>query len=70
MFDFFAHPLIALGLTLPRIMGAFLMLPLLTQQNMPATVRNSFLVSLAIVALPIALVGLPAGGMEVTGQTA
>lgn len=66
MFDFFAHPLIALGLTLPRIMGAFLMLPLLTQQNMPATVRNSFLVSLAIVALPIALVGLPAGGMEVT----
>lgn len=65
-FDLFGNPLVALGLTLPRIIGAFLMLPLLTRQNMPATVRNSFLVSLAIVAVPIALAGLPAGGMEVS----
>lgn len=43
-----------LALTLPRIAAAFIMLPLLTQQNMPATVRNSFFVSLAIVALPAA----------------
>jgi type III secretion protein T len=64
-FDILGNPLTALGLTLPRIAGAFIMLPLLTQQNMPATVRNSFLVSLAIVALPIALAGLPAGGMPV-----
>lgn len=62
-FDVLAHPLTALGLTLPRIAGAFIMLPLLTRQNMPAMVRNSFLVSLAIIALPIALAGLPAGGM-------
>jgi len=62
-FDILGNPLMALGLTVPRIAGAFIMLPLLTQQNMPAMVRNSFLVSLAIIALPIALAGLPAGGM-------
>ena len=50
-FDILGNPLMALGLTLPRIAGAFIMLPLLTQQNMPAMVRNSFLVSLAIIAL-------------------
>lgn len=64
-FDLLSNPLMALALTLPRIAGAFIMLPLLTQQNMPATVRNSFLVSLAIIALPMALAGLPAGGMAV-----
>ncbi len=66
-FDVFGNPLVALGLTVPRILGAFLMLPLLTKENMPATVRNSFLVSLAIVAMPIALAGLPSGGVDVTG---
>jgi type III secretion protein T len=65
-FDILGNPMMALGLTLPRIAGAFIMLPLLTQQNMPAMVRNSFLVSLAIIALPVALAGLPAGGMAVT----
>ncbi len=64
-FDVLTHPLTALGLTLPRIAGAFIMLPLLTPQNMPGMVRNSFLVSLAIIALPIALAGLPSGGMQV-----
>jgi type III secretion protein T len=64
-FDVLTHPLTALGLTLPRIAGAFIMLPLLTPQNMPGMVRNSFLVSLAIIALPIALAGLPDGGMQV-----
>lgn len=59
-FDVLGNPLTALGLTLPRIAGAFLMLPLLTPQTVPATVRNSFMVSLAIVALPVALAGLPA----------
>jgi len=58
--QFLGNPLVALGLTVPRIAGAFIMLPLLTPQNMPAMVRNSFLVSLAIVALPVALAGLPA----------
>ncbi len=56
--------MLALGFTLPRIIGAFLMLPLLTSENMPATVRNSFMVSLALVALPIAMLGAP---METMG---
>ena len=38
-FDIIANPLLALGLTLPRIIGAFLMLPLLTAQTVPAMVR-------------------------------
>lgn len=64
--QFLGNPLLALGLTLPRIAGAFIMLPLLTQQNMPAMVRNSFLVSLAVVALPVALAGLPDTGMAMS----
>ncbi|MDN5781210.1 MAG: type III secretion system export apparatus subunit SctT [Luteimonas sp.] len=64
--QFIGNPMLALGLTLPRIAGAFIMLPLLTQQNMPAMVRNSFLVSLAIVALPVALAGLPDTSMEMS----
>lgn len=52
--------MVALGLTLPRVVGAFLMLPLMTAQTVPAMVRNSFMVSLAIVALPIAVAGMPA----------
>src|SRR3546814_4103234 len=58
------NPLRALGLTLPGISCAFILLPLLTQQNMPSMVRNSFLVSLAVVALPVALAGLPDTGMS------
>lgn len=64
--QFLGDPLVALGLTVPRIAGAFIMLPLLTRQNMPAMVRNSFLVSLAIVALPVALTGLPDTPMAAT----
>lgn len=55
--------MLALGLTLPRIIGAFIMLPLITQSNMPAMVRNSFLVSLAIVALPVAIAAAPSATM-------
>lgn len=58
-FDPVGNAMLALGLTLPRIIGAFIMLPLLTPENMPAMVRNSFLVSLAIVALPVAMAGAP-----------
>lgn len=58
-FDPVGNAMLALGLTLPRIIGAFVMLPLLTSENMPAMVRNSFLVSLAIVALPVAMAGAP-----------
>mgnify|MGYP002735306133 CR=1 FL=1 len=60
-FESVGDAFLALGLTLPRIIGAFIMLPLLTQSNMPAMVRNSFLVSLAIVALPVAIAAAPAG---------
>src|SRR5688500_7819768 len=63
MFDFLGNPLLALGLTLPRIIGAFLMLPLMTPETVPAMVRNSFMVSLAIVALPVALMGSPIDAM-------
>lgn len=56
--------MLALGLTLPRIAGAFLMLPLLTAETVPAMVRNSFMVSLAIVAIPIAMSGIPVGSLN------
>jgi type III secretion protein T len=59
MFDFLGNPLLALALVLPRVIGAFLMLPLMTQQTVPPMVRNSFMVSLAIIVLPVALAGLP-----------
>ena len=59
VFDFAQNPLLALALTLPRIAGAFLMLPLLTTETVPAMVRNSFMVSLAIMVLPAALAGTP-----------
>jgi len=41
--------------TLPRIVAAFLMLPLLNRETMPAVVRNSFFVSLALVVYPVAM---------------
>ena len=59
MFDLLGNPLLALALVLPRVIGAFLMLPLMTQQTVPPMVRNSFMVSLGIMILPVALVGLP-----------
>jgi len=59
VFDFLGNPLLALALVLPRVIGAFLMLPLMTQQTVPAMVRNSFMVSLGIIVLPVALAGLP-----------
>lgn len=58
-FDPVGNAMLALGLTLPRIVGAFIMLPLLTPENMPPMVRNSFMVSLAIIALPVAMAGAP-----------
>jgi len=59
VFDLLGNPLLALALVLPRVIGAFLMLPLMTQQTVPPMVRNSFMVSLGIIALPVALAGLP-----------
>ena len=44
----------AVALVLPRIVSAFGVLPLLTQRDIPALVRNSFLVSLAVLVYPLA----------------
>lgn len=63
-FDSVGDVMLALALTLPRVAGAFLMLPLMTAETVPAMVRNSFMVSLAIVALPIALAGMPVEPMN------
>ncbi|KGO98713.1 type III secretion system export apparatus subunit SctT [Novilysobacter defluvii] len=63
-YDSIGNAMLALGLTVPRVIGAFLMLPLLTAQTVPAMVRNSFLVSLAIVAMPIAMAGAPVDVMD------
>jgi type III secretion protein T len=63
-FDTVNDVMMALGLTLPRIAGAFLMLPLLTAETVPAMVRNSFMVSIAIVALPISMAGIPVDSMN------
>lgn len=45
---------LAVGLALPRIIAAFLVMPLMTPETVPATVRNSFFVSLAVIAYPVA----------------
>lgn len=63
-YESIGNVMLALGLTVPRITGAFLMLPLMTAQTVPAMVRNSFLVSLALVALPIAMAGAPVDFMH------
>ena len=63
-FDTVNEVMMALGLTLPRIGGAFLMLPLMTAQTVPAMVRNSFMVSIAIMAIPIAMAGVPVDSLH------
>jgi type III secretion protein T len=44
----------SIALCLPRIVAAFLVIPLLNGQTMPALVRNSFFVSLAVLIYPLA----------------
>lgn len=51
-FEFFSQAVLNLALTLPRLAAAFLVLPLLTSEIVPAMVRNIFLVSLAIAVFP------------------
>ncbi len=62
-FEYLQSQGLAIALTLPRIAAAFLILPMMTQETVPALVRNSFFVSLAIVAYPIAAASAPAGAM-------
>jgi type III secretion protein T len=49
----------AMALTLPRIAASFLTLPILSSEEMPPLVRNSFFVSLAVVAFPFAAEAVP-----------
>jgi type III secretion protein T len=57
--DAFGNGALGVALTLPRIGAAFLVLPLFTSETVPALVRNSFFVSLAIVAYPVAATVAP-----------
>jgi type III secretion protein T len=63
LFDYFRDQLLALALVLPRIAGSFLLLPLFTQENVPALVRNSFMVSLAMAVASITAPSVPVGLM-------
>lgn len=63
VFEYLQGQALAIALTLPRIAAAFLILPLMTQETVPALVRNSFFVSLAIVAYPIAAAAAPSTAM-------
>jgi len=54
---------LSIALTLPRIAAAFVVVPLMTAETVPPLVRNSFFVSLAIVAYPIAMAASPGGAM-------
>lgn len=46
------------AVAIPRVAAAFLILPLITQETMPAMVRNIFLVSIAIVVFPYIMYSL------------
>ncbi|HEY0179236.1 MAG TPA: type III secretion system export apparatus subunit SctT [Dokdonella sp.] len=62
-FEHLQGQMLAIALTLPRIAAAFLIVPLMTGDTVPALVRNSFFVSLAIVACPIAFAAAPGEAM-------
>ncbi|MCG8610973.1 MAG: hypothetical protein MI864_10605, partial [Pseudomonadales bacterium] len=47
--------LLALSVTLPRIAASFIVLPLLSQDAVPALVRNSIFVGLALVVSPLTI---------------
>jgi type III secretion protein T len=63
LFEYYKEQLFALVLVLPRIAGAFMMLPLFTQENVPALVRNSFMVSLGLAVAVITAPTVPTGLM-------
>ncbi|RUL79067.1 type III secretion system export apparatus subunit SctT [Dyella choica] len=57
--EYLGNQLNGIALTLPRIVAAFLVLPLMTSETMPSLVRNSFYVSLAILVYPLAAAANP-----------
>ncbi|GLQ93655.1 type III secretion system export apparatus subunit SctT [Dyella acidisoli] len=66
--DYLGNQLNGIALTLPRIVAAFLVLPLMTSDTVPALVRNSFYVSLAILVYPLAAAASPSTSI-MTGAT-
>lgn len=62
-FELFGNNVLGIALTLPRIVAAFLALPLLSSSSMPPLVRNSFFVSLSIVVFPLAAAVSPYSAM-------
>lgn len=62
------NQLTGIALTLPRIVAAFLVLPLMTSDTVPSLVRNSFYVSLAILVYPLAAAASPSVTV-MTGST-
>jgi len=66
--DYLGNQLNGIALTLPRIVAAFLVLPLMTAETVPALVRNSFYVSLAILVYPLAAAASPSTTI-MTGAT-
>ena len=57
--EYLGDQLTGIALTLPRIVAAFLVLPLMTSETVPSLVRNSFYVSLAVLAYPLAAAASP-----------
>jgi type III secretion protein T len=55
---------LGIALILPRIAAAFIVLPAFTNESMPPLVRNSFFVSLSVVALPFASPGDAGGALQ------
>lgn len=54
------HALLALVLSLPRMMAAFTLVPVFSRQSLPGMTRNGVLVSFALMALPIVMIDAPA----------
>jgi type III secretion protein T len=54
-FENIAQLILNLFLVVPRLAAAFLVLPIITSETMPAMARNSFLVGLALTSAPLAI---------------
>ena len=66
-FEYLQGQALSIALTLPRIAAAFLIIPLMTQETVPALVRNSFFVSLTISAQVLCISALPGAAAAAIG---
>jgi type III secretion protein T len=53
------HILVVIAVIMPRLMATFALIPFLSSQSMPPLVKNSFLISLALVLFPVAEQQIP-----------